>query len=39
MLSVSEIAEKYQLSESKVKVTLMRVRKKLHKHLKKEGWL
>lgn len=39
MLSVSEIAERYDLSESKVKVTLMRVRKKLRKYLKQEGWL
>ncbi len=39
MLSVSEIAQRYNLSESKVKVTLMRVRNKLCKHLKKEGWL
>lgn len=39
MLSVSEIAEKYQLSKSKVKVTLMRVRKRLRKYLKQEGWL
>lgn len=39
MLSVSEIADRYQLSESKVKVTLMRVRKKLRKYLKQEGWL
>lgn len=39
MLSVSEIAQRYNLSESKVKVTLMRVRNKLRKHLKKEGWL
>ena len=39
MLSVNEIAEKYHLSESKVKVTLMRTRKKLRKYLKQEGWL
>lgn len=39
MLSVSEIADRYQLSESKVKVTLMRVRKRLRKYLKQEGWL
>lgn len=39
MLSVSEIAQKYNLSESKVKVTLMRARKKLHKYLKQEGWI
>ena len=36
---VAEIAEKFQLTESKVKVTLMRVRKKLKAYLKKEGWL
>lgn len=39
MLSVNEIAEKYHLSESKVKMTLMRVRKRLRKYLKQEGWL
>lgn len=39
MLSVSEIAERYDVSESKVKVTFMRVRKKLRKYLKQEGWL
>lgn len=39
MLSVNEIAERYNMSESKVKVTLMRVRKKLRKYLKQEGWL
>lgn len=39
MLSVNEIAEKYQLSKSKVKVTLMRVRKRLRNYLKQEGWL
>lgn len=39
MLSVSEIAEQYHMSESKVKVTLMRVRKRLRKHLKQEGWI
>ncbi len=36
---VAEIAEKFHITESKVKVTLMRVRKKLKAHLKKEGWL
>jgi len=39
MLSVKEIAARYHLSESKVKITLMRARKKLRKHLKQEGWL
>lgn len=39
MLSINEIAEKYHISESKVKVTLMRVRKKLGKYLKQEGWI
>ena len=39
MLSINEIASKYKLSESKVKVTLMRVRKRLRKYLKQEGWL
>lgn len=39
MLSIMEIAEQYKLSESKVKVTLMRVRKRLRKYLKQEGWL
>ncbi len=39
MLSVREIAEQYRVSESKVKVTLMRVRKRLRKYLKEEGWL
>lgn len=36
---VSEIASKFGITESKVKVTLMRVRKKLKTYLKKEGWL
>ena len=36
---ISEIAEKFRVSESKVKITLMRVRKKLKTYLKKEGWL
>ncbi|MBR4023298.1 MAG: RNA polymerase sigma factor [Ruminococcus sp.] len=39
MLSVNEITIKYNLSVSKVKVTLMRVRQKLRKYLKQEGWL
>lgn len=37
--TVQQIAELYGLSESKVKVTLMRTRKKLRAHLKKEGLL
>lgn len=36
---VAEIAEKYGVSQSKVKITLMRVRKKLKTYLKKEGWI
>lgn len=36
---IAEIAEKFCISESKVKVTLMRVRKKLKAYLQKEGWL
>ena len=39
MYEVKEIASEYELSESKVKVTLMRTRIKLHKYLKKEGFL
>ncbi len=39
MLSVKEIANCYNISESKVKVTLMRTRKRLHKYLKQEEWL
>ncbi len=39
MLPVKEIAETCNMSESKVKVTLMRVRKKLRKYLKQEGWI
>lgn len=39
MLSVSEIAEQYKFSESKVKSILMRTRKKLRKYLQQEGWL
>lgn len=39
MLPVKEIAEQYKMSESKVKVTLMRTRKRLRKYLKSEGWL
>ena len=37
--SVAQIAELYEMSESKVKVTLMRTRKKLRAYLKKEGLL
>ena len=37
--SVQQIAELYEISESKVKVTLMRTRKKLRAHLNKEGLL
>ena len=36
---VAEIAEKFCISESKVKVSLMRTRKKLKSYLKKEGFL
>ena len=36
---VSEIAESYGMSESKVKVTLLRTRKKLRKFLKEEELL
>ena len=39
MLPVNEIAAEYGLSESKVKVTLMRTRKKLREYLRKEGLL
>ncbi len=37
--SVREIAESYQISESKVKITLMRTRKKLRSYLEQEEWL
>ena len=37
--SVREIADAFQFSESKVKITLMRARKKLRKALEKEEWL
>ena len=37
--SVAFIADAYDISESKVKVSLMRTRKKLHSFLKKEGLL
>ncbi len=36
---VAEVAEKFGISESKVKITLMRTRKKLKAYLVKEGWL
>lgn len=36
---VQQIAELYEMSESKVKVTLLRTRKKLRAYLKKEGLL
>lgn len=39
MQPVREIAESYGMSESKVKVTLMRTKMKLRKHLKEEGFL
>jgi len=37
--TVPQIAELYEMSESKVKVTLMRTRKKMQAYLKKEGLL
>ena len=39
MQPVKEIAESYGISESKVKITLMRTRKKLRSYLKEEGFL
>ena len=36
--TVTEIAERYGISESKVKTTLFRVREKLRDHLRKEGY-
>lgn len=36
--SVSEIAKRYGISEENVKITLFRIRKKLKKHLEKEGF-
>lgn len=36
--SVSEIAKRFSLSESKVKTTLFRCRKKLREYLEKEGY-
>ena len=35
--SVAEIAQRYGISESKVKTQLHRTRKKLHSYLEKEG--
>ena len=35
--NISEIADKYSLSESKVKMTLLRTRNKLKDYLEKEG--
>lgn len=39
LLSVKEIAQMLQISESRVKVSLLRTRSRLQKHLKKEGFL
>ena len=39
MYDIKDIAEEYEMSESKVKVSLMRTREKLRKYLKKEGFL
>lgn len=38
MLSVREIADDLHISESKVKMSLLRTREKLKKHLQKEGY-
>ena len=38
-MSVREIAELYGFSESKVKMTLLRARKQLKKHLEQEEWI
>lgn len=38
MDSIEEITKRYKLSESKVKSSLFRSRKKLHEHLLKEGF-
>ena len=38
-LPMADIAERKQISVSKVKVMLMRLRKKLNEHLKREGFL
>lgn len=35
--SVAEIAQRYQISQSKVKTRLHRLRNQLHAHLEKEG--
>ena len=37
--SVKEIAQRYCIGESKVKVTLFRIRNKLRENLVKEGWI
>lgn len=37
--SVREIADAYQITESKVKITLMRARKRLRRALEKEEWI
>lgn len=37
--SVREIADAYQITESKVKIALMRARKRLRKALEKEEWV
>ena len=39
MYDIKDIAEEYEMNESKVKVSLMRTREKLRKYLKKEGFL
>lgn len=39
LLSVKEIAQMLQISESRVKVSLLRTRSRLQKYLKKEGFL
>ena len=36
---ISEIADKFGISTSKVKISLMRTRNKLKTYLKKEGWI
>lgn len=38
-MSVREIAELYGFTESKVKMTLLRARKQLKKHLEQEEWI
>ena len=37
MDSIAAIAERFEMSESKVKSSLLRTRKKLKEHLQKEG--